>query len=453
MSGWSRRKRERSASRSPSPDPFAEMASDTSEEAPEEADSDTRITAATLARQQRTALLATSSDAKTRRLITKGLASEEAAASRTAELLAEAKAQAKAQAILENPDANPDEDDGNVKTLLDQAEALREQQAELNEEQLEEANQLTAEERLLKEANTVSSNALTNARDEASGLTYTESMKTSWTAPKAIMALGEDAQQAVRDKWHILVEGDAIPPPIRSFRAMKLPQPLLDALKKKNINRPTPIQMQGLPVALSGRDMVGVAFTGSGKTVSFSIPLCMLALEEETKMPLVGGEGPIGVILAPSRELARQTYDVLCGFADAISSTGKYPQLRMQLLIGGEDKRVQMEAHDSKGIHGVVATPGRLKDLLKQKRMNFDICRFICLDEADRMLDMGFDEEVSSEWGRVETSEPRMSEWRQASYASTLVSITRYERQPLIPSLAAHFSRDLFPSHQASLAL
>ena len=66
----------------------------------------------------------------------------------------------------------------------------------------------------------------------------------------------------------------------------------------------------------------------------------------------------------------------------------------MQLLIGGEDKRVQMASHDERGVHGIVATPGRLKDLLKQKRLNFEICKFICLDEADRMLDMGFDEEV-----------------------------------------------------------
>jgi ATP-dependent RNA helicase DDX41 len=282
-----------------------------------------------------------------------------------------------------------------VKTLLDQAEALREERAAMDEEELGKAEQMTAEERLLKEANTVSSNALTSKKDSAAGTTYEKSLETSWTCPGAILGQTEEQHQAVRDKWHILTEGDAIPPPIRSFRAMKLPPPLLARLKSKNIQRPTPIQMQGLPVALSGRDMVGIAFTGSGKTVSFSIPLCMLALEEERRLPLVGGEGPVGVILAPSRELARQTHEVLEGFANAIGNDPGYPELRVQLLIGGEDKRMQMERHDAKGIHGVVATPGRLKDLLKQKRLNFDICKFMCLDEADRMLDMGFDEEVA----------------------------------------------------------
>ena len=156
--------------------------------------------------------------------------------------------------------------------------------------------------------------------------------------------------------------------------------------------------MQGLPVALSGRDMVGIAFTGSGKTVTFSLPLIMAALEEERKMPLIASEGPVGVILAPSRELARQTYDVVVATSKILSDSpsGKYPAIRTQLLIGGEDKREQLKMHQERGIHCVVATPGRLKDFLGRKQLNFRICRFICLDEADRMLDLGFDEEVRS---------------------------------------------------------
>jgi ATP-dependent RNA helicase DDX41 len=70
-------------------------------------------------------------------------------------------------------------------------------------------------------------------------------------------------------------------------------------------------QVQGIPVALEGRDMIGIAFTGSGKTVTFSLPLVMLALEEEMKVPVIGGEGPFGIILCPSRELARQTFEVV----------------------------------------------------------------------------------------------------------------------------------------------
>ena len=111
-------------------------------------------------------------------------------------------------------------------------------------------------------------------------------------------------------------------------------------------------------------------------------------------MPLVGGEGPVGVILAPSRELARQTFDVVTLFSKALATGNRFPEIRTTLLIGGEDKKTQLEACQTKGVHGVVATPGRLRDFLGKKQMTFDLCRFICLDEADRMLDMGFDEEV-----------------------------------------------------------
>lgn len=133
--------------------------------------------------------------------------------------------------------------------------------------------------------------------------------------------------QAFRKKWHIICEGEALPPPIKSFRDMKFPEPIMKALEKKGIQRPTPIQVQGLPVLLSGRDMVGIAFTGSGKTMCFGLPLVMLALVEEHKMPLVGGEGPLGIILCPSRELATQTFENLDYFCQALGRSG-YPQPR-----------------------------------------------------------------------------------------------------------------------------
>ena len=107
-------------------------------------------------------------------------------------------------------------------------------------------------------------------------------------------------------------------------------------------------------------------------------------------MPLVPGEGPVGIVLAPSRELARQTYEVVSEFCAALSS-----KIRAQLLIGGESGRDQIQPFRDVGVHCVVATPGRLRDFLKRKSINLDVCRYICLDEADRMLDLGFDEEVS----------------------------------------------------------
>lgn len=178
---------------------------------------------------------------------------------------------------------------------------------------------------------------------------------------------------------------------------MKFPPPVIDALLAKGIQRPTPIQVQGLPVILSGRDMIGIAFTGSGKTMVFVLPMVMWALQEERRLPLMPKEGPIGLILAPSRELARQTYENVLHITDHIAAAGG-PKLNTMLAIGGEDLKTQMEPVRA-GCHMIVATPGRLNDHLKKNRINLDICRYVCLDEGDRMLDLGFDEEIQRIFG------------------------------------------------------
>ena len=196
---------------------------------------------------------------------------------------------------------------------------------------------------------------------------------------------------------------------------MKIPKSLLDNLKSNRILTPTPIQIQGIPVAyvthlpmssldksdtkfnpsFSGRDMIGIAFTGSGKTLAFCLPLIMTALEEEMKLPFTRGEGPVGIILCPSRELATQTYENVLAWTEAVAheAGGKYPQLNTLLCIGGISMGDQGHVM-SKGLHIVVATPGRLQDMLEKKRFTFDNCKFLCMDEADRMIDLGFEEDV-----------------------------------------------------------
>lgn len=139
--------------------------------------------------------------------------------------------------------------------------------------------------------------------------------------------------------------------------------------------------------------MIGIAFTGSGKTLAFCLPLIMLALEEETKLPFVRGEGPVGVILCPSRELATQTYENVLTWTAAIAKEGAYPQLNTLLCIGGISMGEQSHVLN-KGLHIVVATPGRLIDMLEKKRFTFDNCKYLCMDEADRMIDLGFEKDV-----------------------------------------------------------
>lgn len=278
-------------------------------------------------------------------------------------------------------------------TLLDESVALRKQRQAMSEDQVRHEAQQRSELALLKEANQVQTNALQSNEEIAGGKRYTESLQTSWRAPRSLLEKSEEEKNAMRKKWHILVEGEGCPPPIKSFADMKLPKCILEALKKKGIMRPTPIQVQGIPALLTGRDIVGIAFTGSGKTLTFSLPMVMFALEEELNMPLEGKEGPIGLILCPSRELARQTFEVVEYYVNALKEGG-YPELRTALIIGGENNRETIDMATRRGVHCIVATPGRLNDHLQKGRLNMDICKYFCLDEGDRMLDLGFDEEV-----------------------------------------------------------
>ncbi|THH10174.1 hypothetical protein EW146_g8456 [Bondarzewia mesenterica] len=227
----------------------------------------------------------------------------------------------------------------------------------------------------------------------AKGIQYTEPLKSSWRPPKFIRDRSDEENRKIRDKDHIIVDGKDIPPPIEHFADMKLPEPLLKFLKSKRITTPTPIQLQGLPVALSGRDMIGIAFTGSGKTLAFCLPLMMFALEEEVKLPFIRGEGPVGLVLCPSRELASQTHENIVQWSEALSSTGQYPRLNTLLCMGGISMGEQSHVLN-KGLHIVVATPGRLIDMLEKKKFNFDNCKYMCMDEADRMIDLGFEDDV-----------------------------------------------------------
>ena len=285
-----------------------------------------------------------------------------------------------------------------TRSLLSQAAELRKADELLDDRSRKRKEQEAYESALLKEANQVQTNALTSASDIATGeRSYAESLSTSWTCPRHLAEMAEEEHEANRKKWGIILEGDDSPPPMKNFKDMKIPTCIIAKLALKNITKPSPIQIQGLPALFSGRDVIGIAFTGSGKTLTFVLPMIMLALEEEMNMPLEGREGPLGVVLCPSRELARQTYENLEYITKVFEDrTNNLPQIRNQLIIGGEDKRAQCETFENKGIHCLVATPGRLNDLLKQSRLNMDLCKYFVLDEGDRMLDMGFDEEVHS---------------------------------------------------------
>ncbi|XP_022161748.1 ATP-dependent RNA helicase abstrakt isoform X1 [Myzus persicae] len=273
-------------------------------------------------------------------------------------------------------------------SLLDQHTELKKLAEAKKESEME--KQLKEEEKILESV--AEKKALMGVAELAKGIQYDDPIKTSWTPPRYILAMPEERHENVRLKLRILVEGEEIPPPLKSFREMKLNKGIMAGLSQKGIKKPTPIQVQGIPTVLSGRDMIGIAFTGSGKTLVFVLPLLMFCLEQEIKLPFKPNEGPYGLIICPSRELAKQTFDIINHYMTFLERSN-YPTLRSCLAIGGIPVFESLDVI-KRGVHIMVATPGRLMDMLDKKMINLEVCRYLCMDEADRMIDMGFEEDV-----------------------------------------------------------
>ncbi|XP_076801512.1 putative ATP-dependent RNA helicase DDX5 [Clavelina lepadiformis] len=181
----------------------------------------------------------------------------------------------------------------------------------------------------------------------------------------------------------ITVEGNDIKHPVFQFTEVNFPDYILNQIAKSGFQNPTAIQAIGWPHALSGKDLVGIAQTGSGKTLSFLMP----ALIHINAQPyLERGDGPIALVLCPTRELAQQVQQV----ADEY---GSMCHIRNTCVYGGAAKGPQLRDLD-RGCEIVIATPGRLIDFLEQKKTNLRRCTYLVLDEADRMLDMGFEPQI-----------------------------------------------------------
>uniref|UniRef100_A0A1B6BXY9 RNA helicase n=1 Tax=Clastoptera arizonana TaxID=38151 RepID=A0A1B6BXY9_9HEMI len=185
-----------------------------------------------------------------------------------------------------------------------------------------------------------------------------------------------------RSSKEITVSGNA-PHPIQFFEETNFPDYVMDQVKRQGFDFPTSIQAQGWPIAMSGKNMVGIAKTGSGKTLAYMLPATVHINNQER---LQRGDGPIALILAPTRELAQQIQQVANEF-------GSSTYIRSTCLYGGAPKGPQ--ARDlQRGVEIVIATPGRLIDFLERGTTNLRRCTYLVLDEADRMLDMGFEPQI-----------------------------------------------------------
>ncbi|CAH1110309.1 unnamed protein product [Psylliodes chrysocephalus] len=223
-----------------------------------------------------------------------------------------------------------------------------------------------------------------NLRKPRWDLSRLEPFKKDFYVPLA--SVQDRTSQEIEDwrrKWEISLKGKTIPNPVMNFEEAGFPDYVMDELKKMNFKNPTAIQAQGWPIALSGRDMVGIASTGSGKTLSYILP-AIVHINHQSR--LMRGDGPIALILAPTRELAQQIQQVATDF-------GQSSRIRNTCVFGGAPKGPQV--NDLKdGVEIIIATPGRLIDFLESSRTNLKRCTYLVLDEADRMLDMGFEPQI-----------------------------------------------------------
>jgi ATP-dependent RNA helicase RhlE len=169
-----------------------------------------------------------------------------------------------------------------------------------------------------------------------------------------------------------------------SFENLKLIEPILRALKTEGYTTPTPIQAQSIPIILQGRDLLGCAQTGTGKTAAFAIPILQLLYQD--RLQHKEQKTIKALILTPTRELAIQ-------IDESFAAYGKHTGLKHLVIFGGVSQNPQVDAL-RRGVDILVATPGRLLDLMQQRHVQLDHIKMLVLDEADRMLDMGFVNDV-----------------------------------------------------------
>jgi ATP-dependent RNA helicase DDX23/PRP28 len=190
-----------------------------------------------------------------------------------------------------------------------------------------------------------------------------------------------------KENFGIATKGGAIPNPMRSWQESNLPRRLLEIVHNVGYDEPTPIQRAAIPIALQARDLIGVAVTGSGKTAAFLLPLLVYISELPPLNEYNKNDGPYALILAPTRELVQQIESEAKKFATPLGFT-------VVSIVGGHSLEEQAFALRN-GAEIIVATPGRLVDCLERRLLVFSQCCYIIMDEADRMIDQGFEEPLT----------------------------------------------------------
>lgn len=197
-----------------------------------------------------------------------------------------------------------------------------------------------------------------------------------------------------------------------TFDQLQLIPPILKAVKEQGYNNPTPIQEQSIPIILQGKDLLGCAQTGTGKTAAFSIPIIQLLTNQKTDPR---NKKIRSLIVTPTRELAIQ-------IEENITAYSRHTDLRCTVIFGGVKQNPQVAAL-KRGVDIVIATPGRLLDLMNQGYISLNDVKFFVLDEADRMLDMGFINDIKKLLAKLPNK--RQSLFFSATMAPEIIKLSQ----------------------------
>jgi len=224
-------------------------------------------------------------------------------------------------------------------------------------------------------------------REEAANVYDTFDMRVDrhWSEKK-LEEMTERDWRIFREDFNISYKGSRIPRPMRNWEEGSLTSELLKAVYKAGYKKPSPIQMAAIPLGLQQRDVIGIAETGSGKTAAFVLPMLTYISRLPPMTEENEAEGPYAVVMAPTRELAQQIEEETIKFAH-------YLDIRVVSIVGGQSIEEQ-GFKLRQGCEIVIATPGRLLDCLERRYAVLNQCNYVVLDEADRMIDMGFEPQV-----------------------------------------------------------
>ncbi|KAF4633027.1 hypothetical protein G7Y89_g5104 [Cudoniella acicularis] len=220
-------------------------------------------------------------------------------------------------------------------------------------------------------------------KEDASGR---NSLDKHWSEKK-LEHMRERDWRIFKEDFNISTKGGAIPNPMRNWQESNLPKRLLDVVAQVGYDEPSAVQRAAIPIALQARDLIGVAVTGSGKTAAFLLPLLVYISELPPLNEFTKNDGPYAIILAPTRELAQQIEVEARKFATPLGFT-------CVSIVGGHSLEEQ-SYNLRNGAEIIIATPGRLVDCIERRVLVLGQCCYIIMDEADRMIDLGFEESVN----------------------------------------------------------